>query len=265
MKGVQTSKANAFGNWRIKNTDKFNAFIWLQLNYIKTNAEVIQIIIELKEDLNPVKLACQLKNYLVARGIECFILDFNNKDSEYYVHNLTNLGNNLKLSLSKNFEQNSMVDSYWDYRVFTRPQNCLTTDIDALENFNNTLVTIEAAELFDTSNINESIKHIFKTFKFRKNQVNPEQYLSHYNFAKKVSGKAYILFHETHKHSYELQDMRPCLLIKNNESFYKMLNKILLIDRNDISIFVSLYDDYLKNNLAHFNNIYDVYAHLAKQ
>lgn len=146
----------------------------------------------------------------------------------------------------------------------TKPQNCLTTDIDALENFNNRLVAVEAAQLFDTNNINEAIKHIFKTFKLRKNQVNPEQYLSHYNFANMVNGKSYILFHKINKKS-ELEDKEKCLLIENNKDFYNMLNEILIFDRNDMSGFISKYGAYLKNELMQFKDVYETYKYLGRK
>ena len=228
------------------------------------NAELIQVVIELKEDVNPIKAAEMLKLYLEKRGLECYILDFTRKNNIYYVDDIKTLSKTLNLELANTHINNeSFINkSYWGYRIYTRPQNCLTADIDSLENFNNVLVPIEAAELFNTANINESIKHIFRTFKFRKNGVNPEQYLSHYNFAKIVNGRAYILFHETTE-SGVLEDKKMCLLIENNTSFYKMLEKINNIHRDDESVFISDYGKYLKDSLIQFNNIYEAYGYLS--
>lgn len=263
MKRVQTSKANVFENWRIDNINKYGAFIWPQLNYVKNGAIVTAVIIELKKNLNPIHSVEKIKTYFTDKGVDSFILDFCNKDSKYYVHDLSNLHNSLNLELYKNVNHNSAVVSYWDYRLRTRPQNCLTADIDALEIFNGTFVLIEAAQLFDTDSIEKAIQHIFKTFKFRVNQVNPEQYLSHYNFANKIFGESYILFHKISNNKLECD--QKCLLIKNDKKFYEMLNKINQMGRDSISNFVATYGEYLKSSLIQFDDIYKAYEYLNKK
>lgn len=263
MKNIQTSRANVFENWRIDNIDKYGVFIWLQLNYIKNGAIIEAVIIELKNNLNPIDSAEKIKTYFTDKGIDSFILDFCNKNNKYYVDDLSRLHNDLNLTLYKNIDNDSVVSSYWDYRLQTRPSNCLTADIDSLEIFNNTFVLIEAAQLFDTANIEEAIKHIFKTFKFRRNQVNPEQYLSHYNFANKIFGKSYILFHKINNN--ELECNQKCLLIKNDKKFYDMLNNIKSMGRDSMYDFITTYREYLRSSLIQFDDIYKAYEYLNKE
>ena len=266
MKDIQTNKTESFETWRINNINKYGIFIWLQLNYIKNeDAKIIQTIIELKKNLNPLNSAENLKRYLDKRGVDCFILDFVKSDSEYYVKNIERLHKLLNLNLKQSINNEIFKDkTYWSYRLITKPQNCLTADIDSLENFNNTLVSIEAAQLFNTENIEESIKHIFRTFKFRANEVNPEQYLSQYNFSKIVNGDAYILFHKIDKNNNNaLDDKSECLLIENSIDFYNMLKNINSLKRDDEDIFIEIYGEYLNDNLSQFKNIYSLYDHLS--
>jgi hypothetical protein len=252
MKQIQTSKVDAFMNWRKNNINKYGNIIWLQLNYDPNTANIMSIILEqIKPDINvnTTSIELILKKY----NIPFYKLDFYSNNL-----NICNLHILIGLRLAKKLKSNDIVKSYWDYRLKTIPQNCLTADVDSLEIKNDSIVLVEAAQLFETCNIDEAIKHIFRTFKYRKNQVNEKQYYSHYKLAKVINGCSYILFHKIKNN--QLIDNDCCLLIKNNEDFYNLLCNIKK-SRNEQE-FLKENKSYLINNLIKFSNIYDVYDYM---
>jgi len=264
MKNIQTLKVDSFTYWRLNNIHKYGNFNWLQLNYNPNTADIMHIIIEIKDRINtaPEYLKDKIEKQL-KEPIPIFILDFNDPKSKYYV-DLNTLHKKIGLTINEYYLKNiKNIKSYWEYRLYTKPQNCLTADIDVLE-YNNKLnfMIIEAAELYDTKNINEAIKHIFKTFKFRKNQVNELQYKSHIKFATLLKTKAYILFHEIERENKKLKDDTYCLLLDNNNFFIEMLIDIKQYGKNDLDKFFNQYKYDLIKKIKQFNNIYDTYKYL---
>ena len=260
MKNIQTSKVDSFTYWRLNNIHKYGEFNWLQLNYDPITADIMHIVIEVKERINttPEKLKDKIEKQL-KKPIPIFILDFNNPKSKYYV-DVNNLHKKIGLKINEHYLNDiKNVKSYWEYRLYTKPQNCLTTDIDVLEYNNkiNLFMLIEAAQLYNTKNINEAIKHIFKTFKFRKNQVNVLQYKSHIKLAELLDVKAYILFHEIE--NKKLKNDTKCLLLNNDNFFIEMLMDIREYDRNDLHKFLNKYKNDLIKKLKQFRNIDEVY------
>lgn len=232
MKGITTNKTQSFETWRQKNINRFGDFVWLQMNYDSNNADIISIIFEEKPNINS-NLAQTLNKI---HNIPYFILNFTNVSSAHYDDGI-NLHNKLGLVLGNTLSRK--INSYWDYRLATRPQNCLSADIDSLESTKTQLVAIEAAQLFNTNTIDEAIPHIFRTFKFRKNEVNEKQYLAQYKLMQKLGGTAFILFHIITNEV--LNDATPVFLMKNDINFYDMLCGIKGLSRNDEIKFIRLY------------------------
>lgn len=251
MKSKQTDRVATFEIWRKNNINKFGNFIWPQINYNVNNADIISIIFEEKDGVNlsVVEFTKKLNN------IQYFILNFVNDKSPYYV-NGTDLHNQLGLVLGKPLS--AKVESYWDYRLHTKPQNCLTTDIDSLEIGKTKPIGIEAAQLFDTTTIDRAMPHIFRTFKFRVNKVNEKQYLAQHKLMQQIGGKAFILFHTIQNKM--LIESEPVFLLDNNLEFYNMLYDIKNI-KNE-SIFIKSYKTYLMSNLKQYNNIYSAYNYI---
>lgn len=251
MKSKQTDRITTFEVWRKNNICKFGNFIWPQINYNVNSADIISIIFEEKDNinLNIVEFIKKLNN------IQYFILNFVNNKSPHYV-NVANLHNKLGLILGKPLS--TKVESYWDYRLNTKPQNCLTTDIDSLEIGKTKLAGIEAAQLFDTTTIDRAIPHIFRTFRFRTNKVNEKQYLAQHKLMQQIGGKAFILFHTIQNKM--LIESEPVFLLDNNLEFYNMLYDIKNI-KNE-SIFIESYKTYLMSNLKQYNNIYSAYNYI---
>lgn len=258
MKQQRTDKIHAFENWRIRNKDRYGSFIWPQLNYNFSDASIISIIFEQKPDVNITRHK-ELINLIQESNLPYFVINFVDEQSVYFTLP-QDLDKKLGLILTHNNIDFSNIKSYWDFRLATIPKNCLSADIDSLEISKNLkLIAIEAAQLFDTSSKKEAIKHIFRTFKWRHNEVNPKQYLAQYKFSLLNSGEAYILFHKINDKN-ELDDISECFLLKNNEEFYEMLCFIKdKCSRNDEVKFIRKYEDFLVNNLISMENIYKLY------
>ena len=252
MKGKQTDRTATFEIWRKNNVSNLGDFIWIQINYNANSADAISIIFEEKDDLNLNigEIIPKLNN------IQCFILNFTNNKSPYYTDG-KDLHNKIGLVLAKQLYDK--VDTYWDYRLKTLPQNCLTADIDSLEIAKTQFIGIEAAQLFDTMTIDRAMPHIFKTFKFRKNKVNEKQYLAQYKLMQKIGGKAFVLFHIINQNN-TLSETSPVFLIENNVEFYNMLCDIKRL--SDESNFIKAYQSYLVSNMKQYDNIYSAYKHI---
>lgn len=255
MKGVTTNKTLSFETWRQTNVNRFGDFVWLQMNYDSNNADIISVIFEEKLNIN--SNLTQILNKI--HNIPYFILNFTDISSTYYTDGVK-LHDKLGLVLGNALSRK--INSYWDYRLATRPQNCLSADIDSLEIAKTQLVAIEAAQLFNTNTIDEAIPHIFRTFKFRKNEVNEKQYLAQYKLMQKLDGKAFILFHIITNNA--LNDTTPVFLIKNDINFYDMLCEIKDLSRNDEAKFIMLYQNYLTTNLKPYKDIYSAYNYIKQ-
>ena len=255
MKAKQTDKVGSFEVWREKNIQQYGDYIWPQINYDTTTSKTISVVFEQKNSMNtniPVKITNDLREL----NIKSFPLELQDFTSRLHALD-TKLG--LKLTDRPSISDNT--STYWDYRSATKPTNCLTTDIDALElTSTQGYVAVEAAQLFDTSDLNQSIRHIFKTFKWRKNQVNEKQYLAQSKLMDSLDGCAVILFHIIDDTT--LNEQKECLLIRNDEDFYTMLCDIKKYNRDDISIFNNEYGPYLKARLEQFDNIHKAYQHI---
>lgn len=256
MKGIQTSKTDAFEQWRINNSTVYGDFIWVQINYDILGANTLSIVFEEKPQIN-----INIKNIIqkINGIIPYYILNFININSKFYV-DATTLDKKMNLSLKNKCL--SQVSSYWEYRLKTLPQNCLTCDIDSLEAGKNKLVAIEAAQLFDTNSIVDALPNIFRTFKFRKNEVNENQYLSQFNFMQKINGEAFILFHIIDNN--KLDTTKPVFIIKNDYDFYKILCDIKKMSRNDEAIFIKKYNNFFNKNLIPYKNIGDAYGYIKR-
>ena len=251
MKMIQTGKVHSFEQWRINHINQYGSFIWPQLNYRTPICDILNVIFEEKPYVNN-NLSNFIKGY-IPTTLTCNIINFIDKSSKNYV-DTSSLKSKLNLALS--YEYNDSVSSYWDYRLKTRPHNCITADIDSIELIGKHPIGIEAAQLYDTENIQESIKHIFKTFAYRKNKVNPFQYIIQQKFMKKIGGNSFILFHKIEKD--RLIDNKPILLLENNEDFTNILQDI----RDtclDLSLFLYKYQQFFQNNIKFFNNINEGY------
>lgn len=254
MKNIQTNKTHSFSYWRTENIPKYGDFIWVQLNYTIDNYDILNVIFEEKENIN--------------NNLNDFIIKYIKPTFKY---NIINLGDRTsknyidafhlkeKLGLKLTCEYNGPVDSYWEYRLKTKPTNCISSDIDSIELIGQIPIGIEATYLFNTTNINESIKHIYRTFAFRKNKVNPYQYIIQQKFMKTLSGKSYILFHQLNQN--RLDDKEKVLILENNLHFSNIL---LNICYNNISeyMFLEQYKSYLFKNILIFDNIYKGYDYI---
>lgn len=255
MKGITTNKTKSFETWRQKNINRFGDFVWLQMNYNSNNADIISIIFEEKSNIN--SNLTQTLNKI--QNIPYFILNFIDISSAHYTDG-AKLHNKLGLVLGNTLSRK--INSYWDYRLATRPQNCLSADVDSLEISKTQLVAIEAAQLFNTSTIDEAIPHIFRTFKFRKNEVNEKQYLAQYKLMQKLGGKAFVLFHIIINET--LNDTAPVFLIKNDMNFYEMLCGIKGLSRGDEAKFIMSYKNYLTTNLKQYKDIDSAYNYIKQ-
>lgn len=254
MKQIVTDRVNSFENWRNSYKNLYDDYIWIQLNYDPKNANIISLVFEQKTNQTNLKIPSKLlsKNSV--------IINLTDPNSEFYIHNIETLKSILNLKLMNEITNNHYPTSYWDYRLKTRPQNCLTADIDALEITNNGFTAIEAAQLFDTSSINNAIPHIFRTFNFRKNKVNPNQYYAQFRYAGTINAEAFILFHKIN--GTVLDEKSPVFLLKNDEMFYKLLNFILKLDRSQENIFIERCSPFLHNSLIQFKNIHEAYRYI---
>lgn len=263
MKNLATNKAHCFENWRIQNAHKYGNFIWPQINYDFNSAETISIVFEQRKCMN--ESTQRYDNFwdkIKCKNIQYFVMNFLDEKADYYVEP-SEIKDIVGLILKKNDADLLNITTYWDYRLATNPINCLTADIDSLEfTKNKNYVAIEAAQLFETNSFESAIGNIFRTFKWRKNEVNPPQYLSQYRFSQLVDGYAFILFHKI-SNDNTLDYTSHCFLLKNNESFYNMLCFIRNeCEKNDENKFRNTYSEFLKNNLQQFNNIYDAYDYI---
>lgn len=254
MKGKQTDRTATFEIWRKNNINNFGDFIWIQINYNEHSADTLSVIFEEKDGLN-LNIE-EVKSKLKLNNIKCCVLNFINDKSIYYTDG-NDLHNRIGLVLSK--QLSSKVDTYWDYRLKTLPQNCLTTDIDSLEITKTQFVGIEAAQLFDTTNLDRAMPHIFRTFKFRKNKVNEKQYLAQHKLMQQIGGKAFVLFHKINQNN-TLNETSPVFLIENNVEFYNMLCDIKRLSNE--SSFIKLYQLYLTSNMKQYDNIYSAYEYI---
>lgn len=254
MKQIVTDRVNSFENWRDFYRNLYGDYIWVQLNYNPENADIISLVFEEKAN----KINTNIPSTLFSKN--SIIINLFNPKSDFYVHDIEMLKNVLNLKLLNEITNSNYPSSYWDYRLKTRPQNCLTADVDALEITNNGFVAVEAAQLFDTSNSDKAIPHIFRTFNFRKNKVNPNQYYAQFKYAKTINSEAFILFHKIN--GTVLDEKSPVFLMKNNEIFYRLLNFILTLDRTDESDFIRRCSPLLKKSLVQFNNIHEAYRYI---
>ncbi|EGK7523356.1 hypothetical protein IO408_001437 [Campylobacter lari] len=253
MKAIQTNKVNSFENWRINNINLYGNFIWPQINYNVENADIISIIFEEKNNINNALdcILCKIQN------LPYFVLNFQDSKSKYYTNGY-DLKAKIGLRLYKEFK--GSCNSYWQYRLQTKPQNCLTADIDSLEVSNNgKFIGIEAAYLFCTDSIDLAIPNIFNTFKFRVNQVNEKQYLSQYKLMRLLHGESFILFHMINKEDNSVNTSNNVLLLKNDNSFCDMLVAIKYLEKNK---FIEKYREYFKKNIFVFKNIYEAYDYI---
>lgn len=257
MKTIQTSKVHAYEQWRINNIDKYGSFIWPQLNYTTPNCDILNIIFEEKPNINN-SLSDFIRDY-IPKTLTYNIINLTDHSSKYYI---TTSSLKTKLNLKLSNEYSGSVSSYWDYRLKTRPCNCITADIDSIELTEKYPVGIEAAQLFVTENISESIKHIFNTFTYRTNKVNPFQYIIQQKFMEKIGGKAFILFHKIENKL--LVDNKPILLLENNEDFTNILKDIR---DNSLSLnsFLCKHQQFFQNNIKSFDNISEGYKFIKKK
>lgn len=250
MKPQHTAdRKDSFSEWRIGQIDKFGRFLWPQINYDFETADVISAIFEQQGQLNSA-----IPSTLENAKIKNHIINFTNPGSEYYV-SPQNLAKALNLRLATQLPPNWNGCTYWHYRLATRPQNCLTADVDALEvKKSGDFVAVEAAQLYDTSSIDIAIRHIFRTFKFRPNQVNPKQYLAQHKYAKAIGGESFILFHQIIQGKTDTNS--PVFTIRNDGRFFEMLSKIISqYSKQDEAFFVRDYSGYLRSALKQHKNI----------
>lgn len=254
MKQIATDRVDSFESWRNFHRASYGDYVWIQLNYNPENADIISLVFEEKAN----KINSNIPSELLSKNAK--IINFFDPKSKFYIHNIESLKNVLNLSLLNEITNLNYPSSYWDYRLKTRPQNCLTADIDALEITHSGFVAIEAAQLFDTSNIDNAIPHIFRTFNFRKNKVNPNQYYAQFKYAKTINSEAFILFHKIN--GTILDEKSPVFLLKNDEMFYRLLNFILRLGRTDESEVIKKCSPFLKNSLVQFQNIHEAYRYI---
>lgn len=252
-----TNRADSFLRWRCRHIEAFGMFWWPQLNYDVNTAETISVVFEQRGIVNN-----DVPAILESTTIRNFILNFTDTNSEHYIQP-TKLASVLGLVLGTPLPNTWTDNTYWDYRLNTRPQNCLTADIDALEiKANGSIVSVEAAQLFDTSNVDIAMRHIFRTFKFRPNQVNPQQYLSQHKYTKIFGGTSFILFHKINEDG-TLNTRDKVFTLKNDERFFTMLTKIVNhYGRQDENLFLSDFEEYLKSELVQHDNIDEAYKWL---
>ena len=252
-----TDRRDSFTDWRISKINLFGPFLWPQINYDFKNANVISVVFEQNGELNS-NIPLQR---LESTGITNFLVNFIDPRSSNYVIP-SELAKSLKLRLANPLPADWKGKTYWQYRLATRPQNCLTSDIDALEiKADGSFVAIEAAQLYDTSNIDVAIRHIFRSFKFRPNQVNPKQYFAQHKYAKKINGESYILFHQITQG--QIDSTKPAFTIKNDGLFFEMLTNIITkYSKSDEDLFVKDYYNYLNNALIWHANIEAAYRWL---
>ena len=257
MKSQHTSdRKDSFLDWRLSKAVEFGKFWWPQLNYDFATASTISVVFEEQNYLN-----LNIPEALTHAKIPGYIINFVDKNSGHYVPP-KQLANLLNLQLATHIPDDWNGKTYWAYRLSTRPQNCLTADVDALEltsNFN--WVGVEAAQLYDTSSVDNAIRHIFRTFKFRPNQVNPKQYLAQHKYLSSLGGQSFILFHKINQGIVD--EVSPVFTIKNDERFYDMLTKIINdYGRFEEDVFIHDFSDYLRRSLVQHKNIEAAYKWL---
>ena len=269
--GKQTNKIDSFANWRTgihqkltQNNLKIRSFVWIQINYISNHdtnfCDVVSIVFEKKDKANVgEKLISQIQEKFSLFNIPSHYLDFNILSSK-------EIANILNLKLSSEPERDK-YDSYWDYRLDTKPKNCLTCDIDAFEVGQNNFILIEAAQLFNTNKneqLTEVIKHIFRTFIKRANKVNAFQYMVQDVIAQRLDAKSYIVFHKINDNI--LDELSPALLLENNFDFHNMLFAIADSNNytvNDENKFIKNYSSYFNENIIQYDNIQQLYQSLG--
>lgn len=255
MKTVQTNRVHSFEQWRVDNISKYGNFIWPQLNYTTPECNILKVIFEEKNNIN-MNIDRFIDNYING-NFEYKIINVVDKSSRYYIET-SSIKDELNLILSNVYH--GAVSSYWDYRIKTRPTNCITADIDSIELKGNYPIGIEAAQLYDTQNILESIKHIYRTFALRKNKVNPYQYIIQNKFMSEINGKSLIMFHEIQ--SGKLDEIKPVLIIENNNEFSNILKEIY--ENISESMFLGKYQDYFRQHLKSYENINEGYKAILK-
>lgn len=272
MKEKQTGKIDSFTNWRINireslpNNLKIRSFVWIQVNYsIDCNANkcnIHSVIFEEKAESNintSRKLIEQIQYKLNLVNIPSYCLNLTTIPS-YQIAEILNL----KLLYNPKYIN---YDSYWNYRLDTKPQNCLTCDIDSFEIGKEFFILIEAAQLFNTNKntqLEDVVRHIFRTFARRKNKVNPFQYIAQNAVAQRLNSKSFIMFHKINNNIFDKES--PALLLNNNNFFHQILFDIACnynTDSSDENKFIEKYKLFFKENLIQYNNAYELYLSLG--
>ena len=185
MKKIHTNRVDSFENWRVSKISKYGLFNWVQLNYDPETSDIISLIFEEKSN----GINRNIESYLLMTH-KSHIINFYDPTSSFYIKDISTLKDQIGLQLLTDINNDNRAYSYWNYRLKTKPQNCLTADVDSLEFTKHGITIIEAAQLFDTSSILNAIPHIFRTFNWRPNKVNPKQYYSQYKYAKDIKAKS---------------------------------------------------------------------------
>lgn len=263
MRGMLATKNNAFRDWRkpLKarlqpHSLNIRSFLWLQANYTVEEKQVKtikSIVFEKGQGVNDSGvLVSKVRERIGEYGVRSFFLDFNNL-------NTTGLHNLLGLELSQ-FSSVSHHSSYHEYRMTTRPQNCMTCNIDALEISSQGFYCIQATEIKDTSSPVAALSDIIEILGTNKS-VTHQRYNTQALFSKAIKSQSLVLFYKTV--DMKLGDKEPVLMIENNEDFHNML---LDIQSNYAKFkhrdFVNKYKNYLTGALVPFNNIYRAYEQL---
>ena len=165
----------------------------------------------------------------------------------------------LGLELSQ-FSRVSHHASYYQYRLTTRPLNCMTCNIDALEISRQGFYCIQATEIADTSSVSAALSDIIGVLGSNKGVMH-HRYDAQSLFSKTINSQPLVLFYKTI--DGKLSDKEPVFMIENKEGFRSML---LDIQSNYAKFkhdnFVHKYKDYLMKALVSFNNVYRAYEQL---
>lgn len=235
MKNILHSrKKDVFGTWLNDYfLEKKAKYIWAQLCYDWNTGELIHVVFEKNTDNEafvewPVKVEDLPFTNIDFTGNEPVLDDGSPWD--YYNWHKEALGCELQSS------PKATPESFWDWRLQTRPKGNATCDLDFLaKTVKGEYIGIEATEIYyvdESSNINQDVfEHFQRLLRLRRGNrpgFNTKQLKAQKQFVEKRGGRMFMLFHQILKNQtpYKLRDDR-CLLLEITDSNLNRIESII--------------------------------------
>lgn len=240
-KVLYTSKRDVFSTWLNDfYVQKRSKYIWAQICYDWETAELLHVVFE-KNSENQAYIQWPVQVPGVPVTNIDFTTDFptleNGDPWDYLSWHKSALGCDLMS------EPRETPESFWDWRLKTRPQGNATCDLDFFcKTVESEYIGIEATEIYyvDTSpNPNQDVfEHFQRLLRLRKgnsNGFNLRQLKAQKSFVHIFGGRLFLLFHQILKEQqpYRLREDK-CLLLEVDDENYKTIESIIHQSSNEV-------------------------------